>query len=86
MYKGAKENIHESRKTGLEFLAFGENEEKCEGEIYIDDGESRSFQTGECAVYKITQSGISWNGPPKCLLCLDVVEKGACKKCGHVSK
>jgi hypothetical protein len=83
MYKEAKENVHESRKTGLEFIAFGENVEKCEGEIYIDDGESRDFEQGNCAVYRITHSGISWNAAQKCLLCFATAEDGMCSKCGN---
>jgi hypothetical protein len=72
MYKEAKENVIESRKTGLEFACFGENEEACVGEIYLDDGESRDFESGGFGFYKINKSGIvkQYNdGPSKCPIC-----------------
>jgi hypothetical protein len=81
MYKEAKENVHESRKTGLEFVAFGEKVDNCEGAIYIDDGESRDYEQGNFGFYKITHSGICWNGTQKCTVCFATAENGVCGKC-----
>eukprot|EP00026_Physarum_polycephalum_P002141 Phypoly_transcript_02145.p1 GENE.Phypoly_transcript_02145~~Phypoly_transcript_02145.p1 ORF type:complete len:595 (+),score=66.94 Phypoly_transcript_02145:1057-2841(+) len=81
MYKEAKENVHESRKTGLEFATFGEKVENCEGAIYIDDGESRDFETGNFGFYKINHSGICWDGAQKCTICIAPAENGVCGKC-----
>lgn len=63
MYKEAKENVKETHNTGLEFWSFAENESvDCHGTLYSDDGESREFESGKFAIYKLSRNGIVGGG------------------------
>ncbi|KAL6042271.1 Glycosyl hydrolase [Balamuthia mandrillaris] len=57
--KAAGINVVETDKQEMEYKVYRQDEEeKCEGRLYVDDGESCDFEKGEYALYSLDENGI----------------------------